>query len=177
VQGSGLGTYTVSVDRTSLAIGTYTANIQFTAVEDPNPVNVSVTVQKVDNSVDPTANAGFHYAVLVNADDLSTQDTVTASFANGVYSYQFYSTPPGTYKIYAGTDSDNDSMICDAGEACGAYATTDQPLTITVESTPLSGLDFSSGFSTNLGIAAASVVSRKPLTITKALHKDVANVR
>jgi len=177
VQGSGLGTYTISVNRTNLAIGTYTANIQFTALEDPNPVNVAVTVQEVDNSVDPTANAGFHYVALVNADDLSTQRTVTASFTNGVYSYQFYSIPPGTYKIYAGTDSDNDSKICDAGEACGAYATTDQPVSITVGTTPLTGLDFSSGFSTNLGIAAAGVVSRKPLTINKGLHKDVANVQ
>ena len=41
----------------------------------------------------------------------------------------------------AGTDADNDLLICDAGEACGAYLTVDQPIRLEVDA-DLEGLDF-----------------------------------
>jgi serine protease len=33
----------------------------------------------------------------------------------------------------AGSDADNDLFICDAGEACGAWLTVDQPLEINLD--------------------------------------------
>ncbi len=41
----------------------------------------------------------------------------------------------------AGTDADNDFLICDAGEACGAWLTVDQPIRIQLEK-DASELDF-----------------------------------
>ena len=42
--------------------------------------------------------------------------------------------PGGRYSLVAGSDADNDLFICDAGEACGAWLTLDQPLEIDLDS-------------------------------------------
>ena len=55
----------------------------------------------------------------------------------------------GQYRIAAGTDSNNDNFLCDAGEACGFYRTLDSPDTIVVNSDQ-TDLDFTSGFRVNL---------------------------
>ena len=62
--------------------------------------------------------------------------------------------PPGDYQIIAGTDADNDLFVCDAGEACGAYLTLDQPSDITVDNADLSGIDFPIGHSVGIGTFA-----------------------
>ena len=35
----------------------------------------------------------------------------------------------GAYQVYVGTDNDNDGLICDPGEACGAWPTLYEPYT------------------------------------------------
>jgi serine protease len=62
---------------------------------------------------------------------------------------------PGEYLIFAGTDSDGDAVICDAGEACGAFPTTDSVEAITIDS-DRGDLRFVTGFETDVGAAAAS---------------------
>ena len=66
-----------------------------------------------------------------------------------MYTYSFRGVLAGTYQIFAGTDSDNDFLIGDEGEAFGAYQTVDQPTSIRVSGN-LSGLDFATGFDFNL---------------------------
>ena len=62
--------------------------------------------------------------------------------SNGTgYPFDFLNVPAGAYEILAGTDADNDYIICDAGEACGAWLTIDQPIRIQVDS-DISDLDF-----------------------------------
>ena len=51
------------------------------------------------------------------------------------------------YLIVAGTDSDNDSIICDAGEACGAYPARDELEPLEVDRN-INNAGFSTGFST-----------------------------
>ena len=46
---------------------------------------------------------------------------------NGLYSFRFSRIPQGTYKIISGSDSNNDFIICDLGESCGAYLTLSAP--------------------------------------------------
>ncbi len=41
----------------------------------------------------------------------------------------------------AGTDADNDLFICDAGEACGAWLTVDQPIRIKLDN-DVTNVDF-----------------------------------
>jgi hypothetical protein len=76
--------------------------------------------------------------------DPEIDETVAAGFINRTaagYRYRASDIPEGSYQVFAGTDLDNDQLICDSGEACGAYLTIDQPLTITVDG-DRDGLDF-----------------------------------
>ena len=66
-------------------------------------------------------------------------------FSPGGYAYAFTNVAAGTYQIFAGTDSNNDFIIGDPGEAFGAYLTLDQPVPITI-SNDQGGLDFISNF-------------------------------
>jgi serine protease len=56
----------------------------------------------------------------------------------------------------AGTDSDNDDLVCDAGEVCGAWPTLGAPNPLTVGNDDVTGLDFVAGFAVTLGSNAAS---------------------
>jgi len=75
---------------------------------------------------------------------------------NGVYDYRFDDVAPGTYQIFAGTDSNNNFDICDTGEACGTYLTTDQPTNITVDRN-LTSVNFFTGFDVAIRSQSASV--------------------
>jgi serine protease len=79
---------------------------------------------------------------------------VPVAVNNGVYTYRFDDIASGTYELVAGTDADNDEIICDEGEACGAYLTIDQPTLITVDRNR-TGMDFVSGFDVSIRSQAA----------------------
>ena len=64
-----------------------------------------------------------------------------------IIAFSFENIEPGSYLIVAGSDSDNDNVICDAGEACGAYPARDDLLPIEILA-DRSNADFSTGFST-----------------------------
>ena len=57
------------------------------------------------------------------------------------YRFELPPAPAGEYQIFAGTDLDNDLLICDAGEACGAYLTIDQPITLSID-TDINDIEF-----------------------------------
>ena len=135
-----LGSFVVTVDRNGLADGIYSDTI--TVQSTVNTVQVSVIMQVSSAVIEP--DAGFLYVLLIDNDtgDLVQQFDIAAS--GGEYPYQFVDVPDGSYIIFAGTDSDNDFFICDSGEACGAFLTSDQPLTIVVDQ-DLANLDFPVG--------------------------------
>ena len=130
VGADGLGTYEVSVDRSSLAAGTYSGTLSL--VSSSNTVNVPV-VMNVGNVVPP--DAGFQIALLVDSasSEVVAVDAMPFPLFDGVYPYAFPNVIGakddnvlvGRYLIVAGTDNDNDGFICDAGEACGAYPVLD----------------------------------------------------
>ncbi len=98
-----------------------------------------------------TGDSGFHYVLLIDADTYLAryQDEVFAT--NGSYAYNFPSVEEGNYIVFAGTDSDNDFFIGDAGESSGAYISLDQPIIIRVEKN-LSGIDFITSFNIDLPV-------------------------
>lgn len=155
VDSNGLGSYTVSVDRTGLSDGIYTATITFTS--SANTVTVQVII-KVGATI--TGDAGYHYVLLVDPDTFDTIAQVEVEAISGIYSYTFTDVQSGTYMIFAGTDSDNDQYICAIGEACGAYISLDMPKPVTVNS-DLTGLDFDTSFDVNINAASASSESRQ----------------
>jgi serine protease len=136
VDAAGLGEYRVGVDRSGLAAGIYTAEI--TAASSVNTLTVQVLVS-AGNATE--TSVGILYIILY---DPVLNETVTQFVSAGdetSYPFQFTDVPAGEYEIIAGTDADNDLTICDAGEACGALLTIDQPVLINVDSDQ-SGLDF-----------------------------------
>ena len=147
----GFGNYTVSIDRTNLAIGNYKAEITITG-SDYSTKTISVTMRMEDPNT--FGNAGLHYILLVNKDTLDTIAQVEANASQGVYNYTFTNIASGEYLIFAGTDLDNDFIIGDAGEALGAYMSLDQPSLINV-SQDISGLNFNTGFNVNLPASQA----------------------
>ena len=64
-----------------------------------------------------------------------------ATANDGNYPFEFTELAPGQYEVYAGSDADNDLLICDAGEACGAWLTLDQPILLDLQG-DTTGIDF-----------------------------------
>jgi len=167
VDGNGLGRYTVTVNRDGLDDGIYTATVNITSNADTIQIPI---IMQVSNAL--TVNdVGVLYVLLF---DRATEQTVTSVVAtregNGRYGYQFNEVAAGSYEIFAGTDSDNDGLICDAGEACGAYLTLDEPVNLTVD-TDRDGLNFTSGFADNLPTINATDAQTQQ-TLNRTDHVD-----
>ncbi|MFU8818620.1 MAG: S8 family serine peptidase [Desulfurivibrio sp.] len=149
----GLGTYEVKVDRGVWEPGTYNATI--TVNSSAGTVNIPVIMQVPEPGVDVNANTGFQWIILIDPDTMATSATVSAANVNGVYSFQFTNVPVGRYLVVAGSDADNDDLICDAGESCGAFPTLSQPGEVVVAGN-VTGLKFVSSYHFGIGAAGAS---------------------
>lgn len=165
VDASGLGEYEVSVDRTNLAPGIYSAEIN--AHSSVN--NLAVMVLASAGGVKTSADLGVIYILLYDPvlNETVAQQAITSNGFN--YPFQFIDIPSGDYEIVAGTDADNDLFICDAGEACGAWLTVDQPIRITLNS-DISDLNFPVDYQVSLPTdsnTTATLTSDKPRTELK----------
>jgi len=157
VDASGLGTYRVAVDRSSLTDGVYTGAIHFTS--DRNDVDVDVIMQ-VGDPAHAQANAGHQYILLVNPSTLKTAAMLEVDPNNGEYGFDFGGVEPGDYLLIAGTDLDGDHTICDPGEACGAYPTTETAVSITVDR-DRSDIRFITGFSVPVGASSVGAARER----------------
>jgi serine protease len=141
----GLGDYTLRVNRDGLEDGTYSGRLIITS--DVNPVELNVIMQV--SHLTPTGNAGLLHVRLVDPLTGNTRE-VQVAVEEGIYDWRIKNLPPGLYEIYAFTDSDNDDQVCDPGEACGAYLTTDQPVVIELlGGADIGNLDFQVGYGVN----------------------------
>ena len=159
VDGNGLGTYRATVDKSGLADGTYSATI--TVVSSAGTSSIPV-VMRVGGQT--SSDAGFHYVLLVDADALVPIDEVEVSAVNGTYPYAFQNVPPGNYVVVAGSDLDDDGVICDGGEACGSYPTLDLPAPIALDH-DVNDADFDTAFRQALsaGVSASAFAHPLPL--------------
>ena len=62
----------------------------------------------------------------------STRRHTPATISDG-YGYQTPVVAPGRYIVAAGTDRDNDRLICESGEACGIFPLVDSPAELVVD--------------------------------------------
>ena len=62
---------------------------------------------------------------------------------DGTARYSVTDVPAGNYLVIAGSDIDNDLIICQLGEACGAYPSLGLQSIVEVNGSDISGLDFS----------------------------------
>ncbi len=141
VTADGLGSYSVSVQRAGLADGRYSAEIQVTTTA--NAVTVPVQLRVVTGGTD--ADAGFHYIVLADPDTGEVMEQVTAVAIDGRYDFVFENVPEGEYELYAGTDMNNNFLVCDEVEACALFPTLDAPGILQVNQ-DITGIEFVTGF-------------------------------
>lgn len=130
IDANGLGVYRVSVTRGELQDGVYSANITIDSTANSGTVRVFMAVG--NNGIE--ADVGSVYVLLYDAITEETIAQVSSTAESGRYSFRFSNIPAGNYQLIAGSDADNDQFICDAGEACGAWLTLDQPITFTIDS-------------------------------------------
>lgn len=129
VDSNGLGRYELSIDRQGLPDGIYSATLTVRSSANTLQVRAQMAVGGAGNT-----DLGTLYVLLYHPDTGAVVDQAVARAEQGRYDYRFDAVVEGRYRIYAGTDADNDLLICDAGEACGAWLSTDQPATINLNS-------------------------------------------
>jgi serine protease len=157
VDGSGLGDYTLSVDRGGLVDAVYRGTVSF-SLSDGGSIEISVSMRVLSLPTGVAGNAGFLYLMLLDR-SLNNQGQLNLSPVNGRYDFNFQSVVAGDYYLLAGSDVDNDGMICEVGESCGAYPVRNQEVVVTVDR-DISGLDFMATINSGLSESAdaASVV-------------------
>jgi serine protease len=148
VDGNGLGDYQLRVDRGSLTEGSYNATATFTPTDPAtNAVNISVTLQVA--GANPDADAGLFFVIAVREDGSSQGSAAVVVASNGEYSWALNDLPAGSYRVFAGSDMDDDNFLCDAGESCGSFRTLDEPERLLVDPAAepeITGIDFVAEF-------------------------------
>ena len=109
----------------------------------------------IKGEVAVAGNAGYHYILLIDPLTFVSVDQYDVPTpVGGIYTYSLQA-PAGKYILFAGTDSDNDYTIGDAGEASGAYISMDQPVEVTLDRN-LTGYNFTTTFNINLPTASSA---------------------
>jgi serine protease len=170
VDANGVGRYAVRVTRTGMSDGLYSAQID--VASNAGTLRVPIVVQ-VRSGAAAGGNAGYHYVLLIKSDSDETAYEVPVAVNNGVYTYRFDDIASGTYELVAGTDADNDEIICDEGEACGAYLTIDQPTLINVDRNR-TAMDFVSGFDVSIRSQAVGADEPNPPRVLRRLPRGSA---
>ncbi len=132
IDANGIGSYLVNLDRSNLADGSYSASLIFQP-DDPAINSVSITVVMQVSNTNPDADAGLHYVILVNDTGGTVGPPAIVAVDEGTYTFRLEDIPPGNYRLFAGSDMDDDSFLCDAGEACGSFRTLDAPEQLVVD--------------------------------------------
>ncbi|WP_439105649.1 S8 family serine peptidase [Congregibacter sp.] len=169
VDSEGLGRYAIEVLREGLAPGVYEGSL--TATSSANELSIRILLSVTDAT---DAELGIVYLLLFDpASDTVIAQTVIEAGSNN-FDFAFPDTPAGMYQLFAGTDLDNDLLICDPGEACGAYLTIDQPLTINFDRNR-DDIDFAIEYLVALpGVASATGTSSARAGAFKFLKREAA---
>ena len=121
VDAAGFGSYRVSVDRSRIAQdGIYTGTVTFRS--NANDVLL----------LDPACQA--------------TVAAVAVDAVEGRYAFLLDDIRPGDYLLLAGSDPNNDGVVCGDAEACGGYPALSELAPIQVSGADRTGLDFTTSF-------------------------------
>ena len=151
VDSNGLGTYTVNLNRSNLSAGTYTARLTFYSSVNSIEVPVYWQVSPATSSGD----SGHQYVLLVNPDTLESVLEDQVKVVNGVYQYEFKNVPHGEYLLLSGSDNNNNQLVCDTAEACGAYPVLSRMQRLSIQR-DISNLNFDVNFNTQFFSTASA---------------------
>jgi serine protease len=139
VDSNGLGDYRLLVDRTSRNIGSYTGTITFDINTGGSVIiRVSILVGEQDTAGDLSEI----YVLLLDENGSGIDQVSAVDQGNGVFDYLFSNVAPGSYRIMAGSDIDNDLFICQLAESCGGYPTVSELFMIEAINQNIDDLDF-----------------------------------
>ncbi len=140
VAADGTGDYIIQVDPGELDTAVYEGKI-IVQLEN-NKLEVPLYMQVLKQAAG-VGNPGLLYVLLRDASSEATSLQTTASLdGDGRFRYSFDNVVKGgSYRIFAGSDIDNDFVICGAGETCGAWPTRDRAEEILVDR-DMDGFDF-----------------------------------
>jgi serine protease len=150
---NGLGTYRIQVNRSGLGNGTYNGWVEFRGSAG-TAVRTSVLMQVV--TVPTVPSAGHHYVLLLDSESGDTLEQVQVEAQGGSVTYTFTGIAPGTYELAAGTDMNNDLLICDEGEACAQYPLFGEATPIDATGGDRTGLNILTGFRSSPSARAAN---------------------
>jgi serine protease len=159
VDAAGLGSYAVSVERASLAPGSYSGWVDFASSAGTRRLAVLMQVSESAG----VADSGRQYVLLLDPPTEETMEQVEVRALGERVPYRLEDVEAGDYLLVAGTDMNNDGFICDDGEACGAYPVESQLEIVTVSADRL-GLDFSTSYRTGVQAAAAAEARTQPVS-------------
>jgi serine protease len=140
VNEQGLGSYSVTVDRTDLNDGVYQGRVQFSA-DDASELTIIVYMQV--GEVDTQGELTQLYVLLLDRETREPRyQKVVETTDSGELRYRFDLVENGEYWVIAGSDIDVDNFICQSGESCGAYPSLNSQQLIEVNGAPVEGVDF-----------------------------------
>lgn len=164
VNASGIGTYSVTVNRSGLQDGLYSGSVEF-ATDIGTVVKVQVNM-RVGEFV-PVGNAGYLYVLLIDANLGAVVMVAQGAAMEGQYSYHFDDVPLGDYYIAAGSDVNNDGYVCELGESCGFYPSLGEEAVIRVDNNR-NDLNFPAGISP---VISTSGTEGGPIGLSRVLYQ------
>lgn len=129
--------YTVSVVRAGLAPGVHHTHLIVNSSAGLTELPITLDT----SSLDTAGDAGRVYFLLYDVNKGEVLQTA-AQAVDGRYAFAFDAVATGEYVLIAGSDHDNNNLLCGAGEGCGAWPSLAEPEVISVQG-HRSDVDFS----------------------------------
>ena len=128
----------VTVDRAGLTAGGYSGRVEVESSGGNQTLQVLMTV----GSTAPVTPDAPIYVLAIDAATYETVEEIVLSPGGGS-DFVFPELPPGVYVLAAGTDLDDDGLICDEGEWCGMYPVASEPVPMVLsDGDDRSGIEF-----------------------------------
>jgi len=143
---SGLGIYSATLDRAMLPGDVSIITASITIESNVGSVELPVLVLKDNPNYRP--DAGVHYVKLIDADSGQTINEIQSLASNGQYGFTMENVPFGNYIVVAGSNPDNNGLICDVAESCGEYPSAGlvEEITINEFSPAITNVNFETNF-------------------------------
>lgn len=164
----GGGNYRLQAERDALPSGVSDGRVVFESAM--NNVVLPVRIEVVDTTQFPVEDAGHHYVLLIPFDDPGNPFQVEVDAIAGEYAFRFENVPEGDYYLVAGTDMDNDLIICDDGESCALYPVSGDLEPLRVDAN-LGGIAFPTGFEVSFQQLSAQMLRGEKPSTTPAFQR------
>jgi serine protease len=144
---------TVTVDRAALAPGANIGTITVASDATRGETTAIVSIQATSGGI----SSGDAGTVVVLAIDAETEEVVSEVLTNRAqdYTYTLSDVPAGQYFVVAGTDLDEDFLICDIEDVCGFFP----DLVMVTDGQEVTGVDITLGALASPQVASESAAS------------------